>query len=141
MQPLCCPTDLAPPTRPVSAEWFAISKYSKRRYGQKQNTAPSHTSVKVIGYEQTMSIWNILWAAFFGGSCLIFGTCALFAYFPGESLGVTMFAQLAERFGAVETGLGTLLVGLFLTIGILLSRPGGAHDGGIGFDGGCGGGD
>ncbi|WP_299508533.1 hypothetical protein [uncultured Roseobacter sp.] len=52
-----------------------------------------------------------------------------------------MFAQLAERFGAIETGLGTLLVGLILTIWILLSRPGIAHDGGIGCNGGGDGGD
>ena len=82
-----------------------------------------------------MPIWKIIWATFFGGSCLIFGTCALFGYFPGETIGVRMFAQLAERFGSIETGLGTLLVGLILTIWILLSRPGVAHDGGIGWDG------
>lgn len=52
-----------------------------------------------------------------------------------------MFAQLGERFGAIETGLGTLLVGLFLTIWILLSRPGVATDGGFGCDSGGDGGD
>ena len=81
-----------------------------------------------------MSFWNIIWATFFGGSCLVFGTCALFGYFPGESIGVRMFAQLADRFGAVETGVGTLAVGLVLTIWILLSRPGTSTDGGFGWD-------
>ncbi|MEM9477762.1 MAG: hypothetical protein AAGA71_20935 [Pseudomonadota bacterium] len=52
-----------------------------------------------------------------------------------------MFAQLADRFGAVETGLGTLLVGLILTIWILLSRPGVSTDGGIDCGGGGDGGD
>ena len=84
---------------------------------------------------------NILWATFFGGSCLFFGTCALFGYFPGEKIGVRMFAQLAERFGAIETGLGTIMVGVILVIWILLSRPGVATDGGIGCDGGSDGGD
>ena len=84
-----------------------------------------------------MDFWTKFWATFFVGSCLFFGTCALFEYFPGESIGVRMFAQLADRFGAVETGVGTLAVGLVLTIWILMSRPGTAVDGDIGGD--CGG--
>ena len=84
-----------------------------------------------------MTFWNKFWATFFGGSCLFFGTSALFGYFPGESIGVVMFAQLADRFGAVETGVGTLAVGLVLTIWILLSPPGTSGDGGFGGD--CGG--
>ena len=88
-----------------------------------------------------MSLSNKLWATFFGGSCLFFGTCALFSYFPGESIGVRMFAQLADRFGTVETGVGTLAVGLVLTIWILMSRPGTAVDGGFNGDGGGDGGD
>lgn len=88
-----------------------------------------------------MSLSNKFWATFFGGSCLFFGTCALFEYFPGESIGVRMFAQLADRFGAVETGLGTLLVGLILTIWILLSRPGVSTNGGFDCGGGGDGGD
>ena len=88
-----------------------------------------------------MALSNKIWATFLGGSCLYFGTCALFGYFPGESIGVVVFAQLAERFGAVETGLGTQLVGLILTIWSLLPSYGGAHDGSLGCDSGGDGGD
>lgn len=65
----------------------------------------------------------------------------MFGYFPGESIGIRMFAQLSERFGAFETGLGTILVGLIFAIWTLLSRRGVATDGGFGCDGGGDGGD
>ncbi len=100
-------------------------------------TLPPH----VPATTDPMSHANMFWASFFGGNCLFFGTCALFGYFPGESIGVMMFAQLSERFGAIETGLGTISVGVILVIWILLSRPGVATDGGIGCDGGSDGGD
>jgi hypothetical protein len=89
----------------------------------------------------SMALSNKIWATFFGGSCLYFGTCALFGYFPGERIGVVMFAQLSERYGALETGVGTIFVGLVLTVWFLLSRPGVATDVGFDCDGGGDGGD
>ena len=88
-----------------------------------------------------MALNNKIWATFLGGSCLFFGTSAMFGYFPGETIGVRMFAQLAERFGAFETGLGTLVVGLVFTVWTLLSPPVTSADGGFGGDGGGDGGD
>ena len=87
------------------------------------------------------SLSNKLWATGLAGVSLFFATCALFGYFPGESIGVRMFAQLADRFGAVETGVGTIVVGLVLTTWILMPRPGVATDGGFDRDGGGDGGD
>ena len=88
-----------------------------------------------------MPLSNKIWAAFFAANSLFFGTCALFGYFPGESIGIRMFAQLSERFGAFETGLGTILVGLIFAIWTLLSRPGTATAGAFDYDGGGDGGD
>ena len=88
-----------------------------------------------------MSFWHKLPAYFLGGAAVFFGTCALFEYFPGESIGVVMFAQLAERFGAVETGVWSIAVGLALLIYTFVARPGDSGDGGFGDCGGDGGGD
>lgn len=85
-----------------------------------------------------MTFWNKFPGYFLGGSALFFGTCALFEYFPGESIGVVMFAQLAERFGAVQTGMWSIVIGLALIIYTRVTRPGDAGgDGGFGGD--CGG--
>ena len=83
-----------------------------------------------------MSLSNNLWAIGLAGVSFFFGTCALFGYFPGESLCIRMFAQLSDRFGTVETSVGTIVVGLVFAIWTLLSRPGVATDGGLDCDGG-----
>jgi hypothetical protein len=88
-----------------------------------------------------MSLANKLWAIGFAAISLFFGTCALFGYFPGESNGITMFAELSERFGSFETGLGTVLVGLILAIWTLFCRSGTASADAFDYDGGGDGGD
>ncbi len=65
----------------------------------------------------TDKIWGTCLAAF----SLFYGTCALFGYFPGESLGITMFANLAERFGTAKTGAGSILVGVVAAVWVLSS--------------------
>jgi hypothetical protein len=52
-----------------------------------------------------------------------------------------MFAELSERFGSFETGLGTVLVGLILAIWALFDRSVTASADAFDYDGGGDGGD
>jgi len=82
---------------------------------------------------------NILWATGLFACSLFFGTCSFFEYFPGESIGINLFNDMSEKFGAIETGFGTIVIGTIFAVWTLLSRSEGATDIGLSGDGGDGG--